>query len=323
MKKYSGSTYMYVLFSILVILVMLLLPTGCKQNKENAVASTHGYTVTDAQGVTLHFDAKPQRIISLSISTDEILLDLVDRKRILALSKLADDPGISNIATQAQNIQGRATGESAELLLALNPDVLLVPDFTKAETIQALRDMQLKVYVYKTPHDITSVRKCISNLGMVVGENERAQKLIDKMDKRLQEISQAIGQPSQEKSVIFMRDNGGAYYSPQSSFNEICRYAKVRNALTGLHYDKPMDISQEEVIRLNPDAFLLSDWNYDGKHDANIAKKALLDNPSYQSTKAIQNKEIYILPSAHLLAVSQYTVEAVADLARVAYGIEI
>ena len=323
MKKYSGSTYMYVLFSILVILVMLLLPTGCKQNKENAVASTHGYTVTDAQGVTLHFDAKPQRIISLSISTDEILLDLVDRKRILALSKLADDPGISNIATQAQNIQGRATGESAELLLALNPDVLLVPDFTKAETIQALRDMQLKVYVYKTPHDITSVRKCISNLGMVVGENERAQKLIDKMDKRLQEISQAIGQPSQEKSVIFMRDNGGAFYSPQSSFNEICRYAKVRNALTGLHYDKPMDISLEEVIRLNPDAFLLSDWNYDGKHDADIAKKALLDNPSYQSTKAIQNKEIYILPSAHLLAVSQYTVEAVADLARVAYGIEI
>lgn len=323
MKKYSGSTYMYVLFSILVILVMLLLPTGCKQNKENAETSTHGYTVTDAQGVTLHFDAKPQRIVSLSISTDEILLDLVDSKRILALSKLADDPGISNIATQAQNIQGRATGESAELLLALNPDVLLVPDFTKAETIQALRDMQLKVYVYKTPHDITSVRKCISNLGMVVGENERAQKLIDKMDKRLQEISQAIGQPSQEKSVIFMRDNGGAYYSPQSSFNEICRYAKVRNALTGLHYDKPMDISQEEVIRLNPDAFLLSDWNYDGKHDANIAKKALLDNPSYQSTKAIQNKEIYILPSAHLLAVSQYTVEAVADLARVAYGIEI
>ena len=323
MKKYSGSTYMYVLFSILVILVMLLLPTGCKQNKENAETSTHGYTVTDAQGVTLHFDAKPQRIVSLSISTDEILLDLVDSKRIVALSKLADDPGISNIATQAQNIQGRATGESAELLLALNPDVLLVPDFTKAETIQALRDMQLKVYVYKTPHDITSVRKCISNLGMVVGENERAQKLIDKMDKRLQEISQAIGQPSQEKSVIFMRDNGGAYYSPQSSFNEICRYAKVRNALTGLHYDKPMDISQEEVIRLNPDAFLLSDWNYDGKHDANIAKKALLDNPSYQSTKAIQNKEIYILPLAHLLAVSQYTVEAVADLARVAYGIEI
>lgn len=323
MKKYSDSTYMYVLFSILVILVMLLLPTGCKQNKENTGASTHGYTVTDAQGVTLHFDVKPQRIVSLSISTDEILLDLVDRKRIVALSKLADDPGISNIAKQAQNIQGRATGESAELLLALNPDVLLVPDFTKAETIQALRDMQLKVYVYKTPHDITSVRKCISNLGMVVGENERAQKLIDKMDKRLQEISQAIGQPSQEKSVIFMRDNGGAYYSPQSSFNEICRYAKVRNALTGLHYDKPMDISQEEVIRLNPDAFLLSDWNYDGKHDANIAKKALLDNPSYQSTKAIQNKEIYILPSAHLLAVSQYTVKAVADLARVAYGIEI
>lgn len=59
MKKYSDSTYMYVLFSILVILVMLLLPTGCKQNKENAETSTHGYTVTDAQGVTLHFDAKP------------------------------------------------------------------------------------------------------------------------------------------------------------------------------------------------------------------------------------------------------------------------
>ncbi len=46
-----------------------------------------------------------------------------------------------------------------------------------------------------------------------------------------------------------MRSNG-AYYSPEASFNDVCRYAQVRNALEELHYDKPGIVNQEAVVQL-------------------------------------------------------------------------
>ena len=45
-------------------------------------------------------------------------------------------------------------------------------------------------------------------------------------------------------------------------------------------------------------------------------KAEILSNPSYQTTKAGKNKNVIMLPAAHVLAVSQYTVNAVEDIAK-------
>ena len=49
--------------------------------------------------------------------------------------------------------------------MALHPDLILIPDFVKPEVIQSLRDMNLQVYVYKTPKSMDDVRQCIRFLG--------------------------------------------------------------------------------------------------------------------------------------------------------------
>ena len=48
-------------------------------------------TVVDVQGQSVKLREKPQRIVSCSISTDEILLEMVDASRIAALSVLVDE----------------------------------------------------------------------------------------------------------------------------------------------------------------------------------------------------------------------------------------
>lgn len=40
----------------------------------------------------------------------------------------------------------------------------------------------------------------------------------------------------------------------------------VKDATEDLHYTQSGILSQEEVVRLNPDAFVIPVWNYDGKH---------------------------------------------------------
>lgn len=311
----------FVCFAIFFLMSMLLLTGGCSKAIQTSSDVRTMYTVTDVQGYQLQFKEKPQRIISMSISTDEILIDLVDIKRIAAFSRLVDDPGISNIVERAQAVSNRVNGQSAEAIMALQPDLILVPDFVKPEVIQSLRDVDLRVYVYKTPKSMDEVKQCISLLAEAVDEKEHGAEIIAKMEQELQQIQNRVGEIPAEKQrrIVFLRTNG-AYYSPEASFNDVCRLAKVRNALAETGYNKPVYVSQEEVVRLNPDGFILSGWNYDGRHDEQQVEQELLRNPAYATTNAIKNKQVITLPGKHLQCVSQYLVYAVDDMVRGVYG---
>lgn len=311
--------YQKFITALLLCLSLLLIMTGCGKEAVQQNSDTV-YTVTDSQGHKLYFKEKPQRIISMSISTDEILIDLVPSSRIVAFSRLVDDPGISNIVERAQSVGSRVDGQSSEAIMALHPDLILIPDFVKPEVIQSLRDMHLQVYVYKTPKSFEDVRQCIRFLGAAVGEKERGEQMVTSMDEHLKRVQKKIGNIPKEKQkrIVFMRSNG-AYYSPEASFNDVCKYAQVRNALAELKYDKPGIVNQEAVVQLNPDVFVLPGWNYDGQHDPKQMEEELLNNPGYQTTDAVKNRKVYTVPAKHVLCVSQYIVNAVEDLADAVY----
>lgn len=313
--------YQKLLATLLLCLGLLLALAGCGSETADQSGQAAAYSVTDSQGHTLRFKEKPQRIVSMSISTDEILIDLVAPQRIAALSYLVDDPGISNVVERVQSIGGRIDGKSSEAVMALRPDLILVPDFVKPEMIQTLRDMDLQVYVYKTPKSMEDVRQCIRFLGAAVGEKERADMMVEAMDEHLQRVQAKIGkiEETKQKRIVFIRSNG-AYYSPESSFNDVCKFAQVRNALAELHYDKAGFVNQEAVVNLDPDVFILAGWNYDGKHDPKQMEEDVLQNPGYQTTAAVKNKRVYTLPGRHMLSVSQYMVNAVEDLAEAVYS---
>lgn len=308
---------------LLLLLVVYTFCMGCgnqiaKHIKNDKIEE--GYTVTDSTGTVLKFTKKPEKIISLSISTDEIIIDLVPVNRIKAVTYLADDPGISNVVERVKVIPERAYGNSAEALLAMKPDVIIAADFFKAEMIQTLRDLGLSVYVYKTPNNIKEIKTAIKAIAALVGEQEQAEKMIRQMDHKLKFIKDKVGdiKPGEQKRVVFVRSNG-IFYRPETSFMDVCRYANVRDATEDLRYEQSGILSQEEVVRLDPDAFVIPVWNYDGKHDPLQMQEKILSNPSYQTTKAGKDKNVVMLPAASVLAVSQYTVDAVEGLAKAMY----
>lgn len=313
---------MALLFTLLLALSVLCF--GCSKPKLAQPEGKPLYTLTDATGTKVSFTKKPERIVSLSISTDEILLDLVESKRIAALTKYVDDEGISNATDKAKAVKGRVQAGNPEAILALRPDLILLPDFSSADTIQSLREMQQPVYVYKTPYNLADVRACIKELGQVVGEEATAQLILQRMEARLSQLQQKMGPipATEQKRVIFMSDKG-AYYSPEHSFNDICKHAQVVNALSQLHFAKPITVGQEEIVRLNPDAFILSGWVDSTDQEPAALAHNLSQDPSYASVKAVKNKAIYTLPAKHLLCLSQYMVEASYDLARAVYGQEL
>ena len=61
-------------------------------------------TVIDGLGREMTLDAPPQHIASVTLGSDEILLDLVGPERLLGVSYFAKDPQISNISDQLDGI---------------------------------------------------------------------------------------------------------------------------------------------------------------------------------------------------------------------------
>lgn len=319
-KGFTTSVGIINVFVLIMFLCMIILPLGCSNKSNTIKKDAISYTVTDSTGIKINFAKKPERIVSMSISTDEILVDLVDSKRIVGFSRLVDVPGISNVIEQARTVKGRVHSGNTENIISLRPDLIIAPDFTPKELIQTLRDMGINVYLYRTPHTISEIKNIIKDIANVVGENPKAEVIIGKMDEKLSMVKSKTGNIgyTDQKRIILM-DTNGAFYMPNSSFSNISRHAGARDATQELGYDKNCILSQEEIVRLNPDVFVLSDWNYDGKHDNNVMKQELVTNPSYQTTKAGKNKAVVSISAARLLSLSQYTADAVVDLAKVIY----
>lgn len=304
---------------LLLCFLTLLLCVGCSKNESTASETKHsGYTVTDFTGTKLEFSSKPQRIVSMSIGTDEILVDLVPLSRVLGVTYLADDGGISNIVERAKQIPNRTHGNSPESVMGLNPDLVLISDFFPPESYQTLRDMGMRVYVYKTPSNFAEIKSAIKELAQVVGEPQKGQALVDKMDAHIKKVQDKLGDIKEKRKVLFISAIG-AYYSPDGTFRDTCNKAFVVDATEKLKSKESFSLSQEVILDLNPDTFVISDWNFDGKHSPEDLKRDILSNQAYATTTAGKNKSIITIPSAHLLTCSQHFVLGVEDMARAAY----
>ena len=307
------------------MIFMLILLSGCNNNKGDSSVlndknKPSSYTVTDDTGLTLLFTEKPKRIVSYSISTDEILLALVEPQRIIALSRLVDDPGVSSIVKEAKQIPNRVQGNSMEGVLAFKPDLVIIPDFHPPEMLQSARELGLKVYIYKTPSDIKGVKRSIRQIAALTGEKEKGEAVIAKMEARIQQVQQRLANipASQRKRVIQLRSEG-AFYAPDNSFGDVCRHAGVSDATLELKYPSAMEITQEKVVELNPDIIFVPDWDYDGKHNPDGEKRKILNNPSYRGMKAVQQGKVYTISGALVLTVSQYIADAVEEVAKMSY----
>jgi iron complex transport system substrate-binding protein len=137
-------------------------------------------------------DNKPQRIVSLNLCTDQLLLDLVPRERISALSYLATDTTLSAKVAEAQGIPG-VRGE-AEEILAFDPDLIIAGEYTTPATVSLLQRLGRNVLVVPLPYDFQTMRSGITQIASAVGEEDRGKNLLQTFDARLAAIKPEEGQ---------------------------------------------------------------------------------------------------------------------------------
>lgn len=292
--------------------------SGCSLNNSKADSKDNAKSFKDSQGNVISL-AKPfQRIVSLAVSTDEILLELVPLENIVGVTKSTVRGELSNTVAKAKLVPNLVDVNSPESVYKVQPDLVIIPDFVRKDVVSTLKEMGTTVFVYKKANNYAEVKQNILDISKVVGKNP--QPLLQYMDDKLQFLDNKlknIPDKSRKRMVYLM--SGGIYCNPHSPFQDMCKYAGLKDATLELNINKKTHLSKEEMIKLNPDIIIVPDFNWDGKTFTDAKIKAVLEDSAYRDVKAVKNKQVFAIKGNHLYCLSHHIVDASEDLARVAY----
>lgn len=270
--------------------------------------------IKDATGESLVISAKPQRIVSQTLGTDEILLAICSPQQIVALSNFAEDPDVSNVVELAKQVQARTT-KGEEQILQLNPDLIFVASYTKAETVNLLKASKAPVFRFANFDSIEDIKTNIRTVGYATGCDTEADKVIERMDQELAAIKSRV--PIDRPPVRIMSYGREGYTAgSRTIFDDVVKAAGAVNVSAEQGITGFRKISVEQIAAWQPD-FIVSGAN---SRELEAVRKQLLSDPVIGSSKAGRAGRVLTIDTRRLLTVSQFVTRFVEELANGIYG---
>ncbi len=277
--------------------------------------------VTDDTGAAVTLPEPPRRIVSLTLATDEMLTDLVDLARIQGVTSLAVDPAISNVADRVTAVP-RKLEMNVETILSIQPDLVLVADWSDAGTVRQLRDAGVSVYLMKSGVTIASIEQKIERLALLTGEPARGRDMIHRMEARLDAVARRVSAiPGGRRLTAVDYATWGSAQGRGSSWDEMLSRAGLIDGVGGLAADEwgQVPLSREKLLVLDPDVLVLPGWVYNNPSGAAAFYAQVTRDPSLRGLRAVKSGRVYQMPERLKSTTSQYIAEAVEWLARTAY----
>ncbi len=139
--------------------------------------------------------AKPERIVSINLCTDQLVMLLADRDRIASLSFLAADPRASAVASEVSGLI--ANHGLVEEILPMNPDLVLAGTYTTQPSVFLLRNLGYPVVELPLAANLDDIRSNIRIVAGAIGEAARGEAMIAAFDSKLppQRAAQARPRP--------------------------------------------------------------------------------------------------------------------------------
>jgi iron complex transport system substrate-binding protein len=150
----------------------------------------------------------PQRIVSINLCTDQILLDLVPRERIQALSHLAGDASVSARHERAAGL--RSTRGEAEDVLGFDPDLVIAGAFSTPATTALLERLGRRVLKVEAAQDIEGINAVVRRIADAVGEPQRGEALVGAFEQWLAEATRGAdpGPDGRRITALIYQVNG-------------------------------------------------------------------------------------------------------------------
>ena len=301
-----------IVYLICLMVLLFVGVTGCGPQDETRTLPYTRY-VESYDGARVPVPDHPKRILALSSASDTILLGLVEPDRLVGINTLST---YEEYSLEAKRAKLAMSSYPLEKIIALEPDLVIAPDYTSADIIAGLRHMGIPTVVVPTGTTVESVIKNVTDIAHIVGEDEKGQFYEQKIRRELEQMKR-LGTSiplNQRKSVLFVSSMDG-YTGTGSLFDDMCKYMSIYNAPDLLGLPPRTPFGDERVLAMDPDYIFIP--SYKGM-DKNLASR-YLDNPAFQNLPAIKEHRVKPLPAAYLYTMNQHIGEAMLAIMHTVY----
>lgn len=189
---------------------------------------------------------KPVRVMSLNLCTDQLVLALLPPERIASVTWIARDEGQSLLADRAQAVP--VNHALAEEVIDQQPDLVLAGTFGTTAVRSMLSRLGYPLVEVDHANSIADVRRITRQVAHAVGEAQRGEALIARMDAQLA----ALDREGAAAIPVVAWDRAGFSAGEGTLYDAILEAAGARNLARGSlvrSYRRP-DI--EVLLQTNP-----------------------------------------------------------------------
>ena len=271
------------------VAVAATLFAGCAQsdlNSEESGASesqgesVYPLTLTDAYGNVVTVEEEPETIVTVSPALTEIVYALGGEDKLIGRSEVDDYP---EAVFDVQSV-GDIAMPDTELIVSLDPDVVLASSIFSEEAYNALPDAGITVVIIKDESDLDGMFEYVTTTADVIGLHEEGLALADQMEADLAEIEAEVQDTiaGDDITVYYCMTYGemGDFTAGGDTFiNDIIEAAGCVNAAGDV---EGWSYSAEQLLEADPDIILVPSWGYD----------AFLETEPYTELTAVQQGRV-------------------------------
>lgn len=241
------------------------------------------FSATDASGTEVTLEEKPERVTTLNPSAAQTMWEIGGKAQVVGVTKYA---AYLDGAESKTNVSG-SSGASTEKVVGTDPDLVLAPNTTDAETVNKLREAGLTVYVFSMATSIEDVRNKTTTIGELTGNCEEAARTNAWMTRNVEAARNATEGADRPKAMYPL---GAGYVAGGGTFiSAMIEASGATNVVAEAGHQGYPQLNDETVLELAPEVFVATGEN-----------RFVLSAEPYASTPAGENNETVSVDANYL-----------------------
>ncbi len=249
--------------------------------------------ITDFKGREITIAKMPQRIISLTPSSTEILFQIGAGSRVVGVTAYDDYPA----EVESLPKVGDFNGPNLEAIVKENPDIIFASDLSGQEQVEALEKNGFTVAILEA-NNLNQIMESINKIGQITDTQKQSNEVALTMQNRLNEITKKVKDLPKVKTFYLVDINGNWTAGKGTFIDELITLGGGENITTDVQ--GWVKYSVEKIVEKNPSVIITAPHAGD---TLSIAKM-----PGYKDTTAAKNNLIYVVSDDNIISRPAYRI---------------